>query len=186
MREVRSKIHTNTHKRPCCMNREPPIYLCTLQAAATVSQRICVSNGFSGSQYFPPFFDIILLPTEQAAASRKEDDTNQGFSFRCCLPATIRVAMSRCITSCLPSSSCVYFFFLLSPPTVRFLYGRLQSFMKKPLRPVWLSPETRLFDGMLPAWSDSGEDLSFTPVICVSSSKVKKHGRLYLRIHTSE
>ncbi|CAN0581994.1 unnamed protein product, partial [Ectocarpus sp. 12 AP-2014] len=40
----------------------------------------------------------------------------------------------------------------------------------KPLRAVWLSPESRLVEGMLPACSAA--DLSFTPVICVSASKV--------------
>ncbi|CAM9749965.1 unnamed protein product, partial [Sphacelaria rigidula] len=59
---------------------------------------------------------------------------------------------------------------------------RVRSFLKKPLRPVWISPETRIIDGMLPAWpsSPSSEnDLSFTPIICVSSSKVisREHHR---------
>ncbi|CAM9939616.1 unnamed protein product [Ectocarpus fasciculatus] len=50
------------------------------------------------------------------------------------------------------------------------LSERLRSFLKKPLRAVWLSPESRLVEGMLPACSAA--DLSFTPVICVSASKV--------------
>lgn len=49
---------------------------------------------------------------------------------------------------------------------------RLRSFLKKPLRPVWLSPETRLVEGMLPACPAT--DLPFTPVICVSASKVRR------------
>lgn len=48
---------------------------------------------------------------------------------------------------------------------------RLRSFLKKPLRAVWLSPESRLVEGMLPACPPS--DLAFTPVICVSASKAR-------------
>ena len=53
----------------------------------------------------------------------------------------------------------------------RRLWRRLRSFLKKPLRAVWLSPESRLVEGMLPACPPS--DLAFTPVICVSASKAR-------------
>ncbi|CAB1112059.1 unnamed protein product [Ectocarpus sp. CCAP 1310/34] len=66
------------------------------------------------------------------------------------------------------------------------LSERLRSFLKKPLRAVWLSPESRLVERMLPACSAA--DLSFTPVICVSASKViaperhrEHHSWIYLQ-----
>eukprot|EP00752_Nemacystus_decipiens_P004789 g4357.t3 len=49
------------------------------------------------------------------------------------------------------------------------LTTRLRSFLRKPLRAVWLNPESRLVDGMIPASPTAG--LSFTPVVCVSASK---------------
>lgn len=51
-------------------------------------------------------------------------------------------------------------------------HDRLRAFLKKPLRAIWLNPETRLVEGMIPACSTA--DLSFTPVICVSASKASE------------
>ncbi|CAM9609314.1 unnamed protein product [Scytosiphon promiscuus] len=66
------------------------------------------------------------------------------------------------------------------------LSKRLRSCLKKPLRAVWLSPESHLVEGMMPACSP--DELSFTPVICVSASKVitpehhrEQHSWVYLQ-----
>ncbi|CAM9863616.1 unnamed protein product, partial [Discosporangium mesarthrocarpum] len=50
------------------------------------------------------------------------------------------------------------------------LQGRLARVLRKPLRPVWLCPDGLLLEGMLPAWDAAS--LTFTPVICVSASKL--------------
>ncbi|CAM9229889.1 unnamed protein product, partial [Hapterophycus canaliculatus] len=66
------------------------------------------------------------------------------------------------------------------------LSKRLRPCLRKPLRAVWLSPESHLVEGMMPACSP--DDLSFTPVICVSASKVvtpechrQQHSWVYLQ-----
>jgi len=63
---------------------------------------------------------------------------------------------------------------LAHPPPTHLLWPnetRLRSFLKKPLRPVWINPESRIVEEMVPA--GPAAQLSFTPVICVSASKVK-------------
>jgi tRNA A64-2'-O-ribosylphosphate transferase len=48
--------------------------------------------------------------------------------------------------------------------------------LKKPLRPIWLTPSTNFFTSRGVAWDDEGESLPFYPVICVSASEAVADG----------
>lgn len=61
----------------------------------------------------------------------------------------------------------------LSASVKRQIRHHLRATFAKPFRAIWISPATRLLADMLPG---VGDDLAFTPVICVSASEVKTPG----------
>jgi tRNA A64-2'-O-ribosylphosphate transferase len=50
--------------------------------------------------------------------------------------------------------------------------NRLRQLIKKPLRPIWLTPASRLFIDNMPVYDDA----SFYPIICVSASEAVPGG----------